>query len=455
MIRLAFIQFIRSGRYAGAGIRIGLFFLLAIGVISLFVGKQFAQQQQQGITDVVQFQQTDFPRQAALHHDDMGLLLYYLKFSVINQTRPLTALAIGQRDVNPSVQSVTIRGLEGQKYDADLTNPANLLLGNVDFSFVLVYLFPLLIIAFTYSIISDEKENGTWSIVAVQSRHLLGFIGQLFLLRLAVVMAVMLLIVALAIPVLGIPLDGVLGLFLGTSVGYILFWFSVCFWVASLQRASSTNAILLLGIWLVLLIVLPAGVNNYITARYPVPEAQATTLAQRKGYHEKWDTDKTATLEKFYAHYPQFRQVPVVDMPTDWRWYYAMQQLGDDESAGQAGELRQKLEQRERASRSIAQFMPTLHTQLQLGELARSGLGNQLRFMDYTSQFHEKMRLYSYPKIFTNAPVLAEKWTDFKVDTFTDEAPIHPLSVLGTFVLFIALFAGLGWFRFRQTIYHL
>lgn len=450
MIRLSFIQFIRSG-----GIRIGLFFLLAVGLVSLLVGKQFVQRQQQAIIDVVQFQQTDFPRQATLHQDDLGLLLYYLKFSVINQARPLTALAIGQRDVNPSVQSVTIRGLEGQKYDADLTNPANLLLGNVDFSFVLVYLFPLLIIAFTYSIISDEKENGTWSIVAVQSQHLLGFVGQLFFIRLTVVLAVLLIIFGLTVPVLAIPLDGTFWLFLGISVGYVVVWFSVSFWVASLQRSSSTNAMVLLGIWLALLIVLPAGVNNYIQTRYPVPEAQATTLAQRKGYHEKWDTDKMVTLDKFYAHYPQLRQIPIVAMPTDWRWYYAMQQLGDDESAGSAGDLRQKLQQRERTSRTIAQFFPTLHTQLQLGELARSGLGNQLRFLDYTGRYHEKMRLYFYPKIFSNAPVLAEKWSGFTVDTFADTTPSSLMAVLGPLLLVIALFVGLGWFRFHQTIYHL
>ena len=268
-------------------------------------------------------------------------------------------------------------------------------------------------------------------------------------------MVVLLLIIALAIPLLGMPLDNPFWLFLGTSVGYILFWFSVCFWVASRQQRSSTNAIVLLGIWLLLLLVLPAGVNNYITARYPVPEAQATALAQRQGYHEKWDTDKTATIEKFYVHYPQFRQVPTVDMPTDWRWYYAMQQLGDDESAEQAGELRKKLEQRETVSRTIAQFIPSLHTQLQLSELARSGLGNQLRFMDYTGRFHEKIRLYFYPKIFSNAPVLGEKWTAFPVDTFTDATPIHPLSILGPLVLLSALFTGLGWYQFRQTIYQL
>lgn len=450
MSRLLFIHFIRS-----VGTRIGLLFLLAIGLISLLVGNQFAQRQQQAVADVVEFQQTDFPRQAALHHDDLGLLLYYLKFSVINQARPLTALAIGQRDVNPSVQSVTIRALEGQKYDADPTNPANLLLGNVDFSFVLIYLFPLLIIAFTYALISGEREAGTWALVAVQSRQLLGFVGRLFLIRLAVLLAVLLLLSGLAVVLLGIPLDGSFWLFLGTSVGYILFWFSVCFWVASLQRRSSTNAILLLGVWLALLVVLPAGINTYLTARYPVPEAQATTLAQRKGYHEKWDIDKTATLEKFYAHYPQFRRVPVTPMPFDWRWYYAMQQLGDDESAGQAGELRQKLQQREGASRTIALFVPTLHTQLQLGELACSGLGNQLRFLDYITRFHEKLRLLFYPKIFTNTSASAYNWSAFQVDTFVDAEAVSPVWVLAPLLLFSALFAGLGLLRFRQTIYHL
>lgn len=450
MLRLLFSQFIRSG-----GVRIGLFLLLAIGLIALLVGRQFQQRQQQALADAIAFQQTDFPRQAALHHDDLGLLLYYLKFSVVNQTRPITALAIGQRDVNPSVQSVTIRALEGQKYDADLTNPANLLLGNVDFSFVLIYLFPLLIIAFTYSIGSDEKETGIWPMIAVQSQRLLGFVGGLFLIRLAVVMAVLLLVGALAIPALGIPLDRTLWLFLDTSVGYVLFWFSICCWVVSGQWASSTNAMLLLGIWLTLLIILPAAVNNYLTIRYPVPEAQASTLAQRKGYHEKWDLDKTATLGKFYAHYPQFRKLPAVATPTDWRWYYAMQQLGDDESADESGNLAQKLRQREAASLAIARFIPTLHVQLQLGELARSGLGNQLNFLAYMSRFHEKTRLYFYPRIFGNASVSSEKWTAMKVDTFADTTPVSASTVLVPLGLFTALFAGLGWRRFRRMIYHL
>ncbi len=450
MFALVFRNFIRSG-----GVRPGLLFLLLAGVASLFVGRQFIDRQRQAANEVYAIQRAEFVRTAAAHVDNLGLLLYYLKFSLVNETLPLSSLAIGQRDVNQSIQSVTIRGLEAQKYDADLTNPTNLLLGNLDFSFVLIYLFPLLIIAFTYNLISEEKESGTWRIVAVQSRNLFGHIGQLVAVRLVAVSGVLGLLVLLAIPFLGIPPNGAFRAFLGTSVLYLLFWFSVCFWVISRQKSSSFNAILLVAIWLGLLVVVPATVNNYIVAKYPVPEALSTTLKQRKGYHEKWDMDKTVTVEKFYAHYPQFRKIPPVNTPTDWRWYYAMQQLGDDESARESAELRTKVGQRDQVSRTIALFIPTLHTQLQLNELARSGLGNQLRFLDQTTRFHEKIRLYFYPKIFRNAPVRAENWSDFPIETFRDVTPINYAALLAPLLLFIGLFAGLGFINFNANIHQL
>lgn len=448
MFTLVFRNFIRSG-----GIRIGLAFLLLAGIASLLVGRQFIDRQRQTAGEVRAIQRSEFVRTAAVHADDLGLLLYYLKFSLINETAPLSSLAIGQRDVNPSIQSVTIRALEAQKYDAELTNPTNLLLGNLDFGFVLIYLFPLLIIAFTYNLISEEKESGTWRIVAVQSRNLMGHIGQLFAVRGVAVVGVFGLVVLGAIPFLGIPLDGAFWAFLALSLLYLLFWFSLCFWVVSRQKSSSHNAMLLVAIWLGLLVIAPAGVNNYIVARYPVPEALATTLKQRKGYHEKWDMDKTATVEKFYAHYPQFRTVATAPMTFDWRWYYAMQQLGDDESARESGELRAKVGQREATSRAIALFIPTLYTQLNLNELARSGLGNQLRFLDETTRFHERIRLYFYLKIFQNAPVKAEKWADFPIETFRDMTPVNYAAMLAPLLLFIGLFAGLGIVNLNRNIH--
>ena len=450
MLTLLFRSFIRS-----TGVRIGLGFLLAAGLVSLLVGRQFLDRQHRNRREVVAAQRAELPRLARFHAEEMGLMLYYAQFALVNETPPLAGLSIGQRDVNPAIQRLTIRGLEAQKYDADLHNPANLLLGNIDFSFVLIYLFPLLIIAFTYSAVSEERENGTWRLVAVQSRHLPGFIAQLFAVRLAVVLGLLGLLLGGAVVGLALPLDAPFGLFAATAVGYVLVWFGICFWVASLHRPSSTNAVLLVTAWLGLLVVVPAGINQYLLTRYPIPEALATAVKQRKAYHEKWDLPPAPTVAKFYAHYPRFRHYPLPSTTFSWLWYYAMQQMGDDESAREAAGLRQKLYQRHAASQRFGWWLPSLHAQLRLNDLARSGLANQVRFLDETTRFHERLRLYFYPKIFSAYPVRNERWDQHPVATFSARSPLRAADFLLPPVLWALLFTGLGWLNFRRNLYRI
>lgn len=446
MLVLLFKNFIRS-----KGTKIGLIFLLLIGFLSLLIGKQFQEKQHDAINEAALYQQEHMARNAAFHKDEMGLLLYYIKFSLVNKTVPINSLAIGQRDVNPSVQSVTIRGLEAQQYDAELNNPNTLLAGNIDFSFVLIYLFPLLIIAFTYNIISEEKESGTWKIVATQSQNTFLYILKLFYIRILSLLSLLTIVLFAAVFFLNIPLDQSFLAFYGLGLLYLLFWFAVCFYMVSLQKNSNFNAVILLTIWLFLIIVLPAAINTYIVSKYPVPEALELTLKQRNAYHEKWDMDKKITMDKFYTHYPQFQNYPLPEAEFSWLWYYAMQQAGDDDSAVESKELQAKLEQRNEAGAFIAFFIPTLHTQLQLNEIAKSDLENQLLFLKATQQFHEKLQLYFYPKIFENAAVPEEKWDQFKVETFEDTSAVKLSKAFLPLFIFNLVFIVLGCMNFRNT----
>jgi len=446
MLALLFKNFIRS-----KGTKIGLFFLLIICFISLLIGQQFQQKQQNNITEAAIYQKEHIARNAAFHKDEIGLLLYYIKFSLVNKTLPINSLAIGQRDVNPSIQSVTIRGLEAQKYDSELNNPNNLLSGNIDFGFVLIYLFPLLIIAFSYNLISEEKESGTWKIVATQSQNTFLYILKLFYIRILSLIALLTIVLFIAIFFLNIPFDLSLFTFYTIAILYILFWFSVSFFIVSLQQHSNFNAVILLTIWLFLIIILPATINTYIVNKYPIPEALELTVKQRNAYHEKWDMDKKITMDKFYNHYPQFKHYPLPNAEFSWLWYYAMQQAGDDDSAKQSRELETKLQQRNKASQLIAQFIPTLHTQIQLNEIAKSDLGNQLLFLKETKHFHEKLRLYFYPKIFNNAAVNKENWSKFKVETFSDSSQISFMKAFLPLLLFNLVLIGFGWRNFKRN----
>lgn len=449
MLTLLFKSFIRSKVAV-----VGLAVVLLTGIISIYIGRQHINKQINSIEKTAHFQQEHIQRNVQYFNKEMGLLLYHLRFSLVNETHPLNGLSIGQRDVNSSIQSITIRNLENQKYDTDLFNPFNLLTGNLDFSFVLIYLLPLLIISFSYNLLSEEKEGGTWRLVSTQVNYPFKLLLRKLLIRATAVFAALTVLLILAAMILSIPPDSSFMATIVIAVLYLLCWFAICLWVISLQRRSNTNAVILLSTWMLLTVVLPGAVNNYILNRYPVPEAMATAVAQREGYHEKWDMDKQPTMEKFYAHYPQFRKYTLPEGEFNWPWYYAMQQMGDDESRVQANAMQEKLWQRERTSASVARFIPTLHTQHMLNTIARAGLSNQLSFLNSTTGFHEKMRLYFYPKIFEGSSVSDEDWKQFEMENFSEAYNINWLSVLMPLILVSLLFIILSAVNFRKSLQH-
>lgn len=446
MFLLHFKKFFRT-----PAARIGLLFILLAGLVSIAVGKRFLQQQQQAYAVAAQHQQHHIEKQVQYFNSDMGLLLYYLRFALVNKVEPLAGLSIGQRDVHPSIQSLTIRNLEGQRYDTDLYNPSNLLMGNLDLGFVFVFLFPLLIIAFTYNLYSEEQEGGTWSLVSVQAPSPIKVLLYNLGVRILAVAGAALLLLAVAAMVLSIPFNAAFAATILLLVLYILFWFALCFWVASWKRSSPVNAVSLLAIWVGLTILSPALVNNYISSAYPVPEALETAIKQRQGYHEKWDMDKGATMAKFYAHYPQFARYPLPDKQFSWLWYYAMQQMGDDDAAKESAALHQKLQQRDHASRTIALALPVLQVQVALNDLAGTGLRNHLQFLDSTQRFHEQMRLQFYPRIFEEQQVSSINWKAFRVQEFREEQLVDWVWLVLPMVLIGCILFGWSYSFFQKV----
>jgi ABC-2 type transport system permease protein len=434
MFQLHTKKFLRSKVAVAA-----LLLTFGIGLVSIYTGKAFLQKQNNAIAATAQYQKEHIERLVKYENKEFGLLMYYLKFAYVNKPLPITALAIGQRDVNSSIQAVTIRGLEAQKYDTDLHNPFNLMMGNLDLSFVILYIFPLLIIVLSFNLLSEEKENGTWCLVDVQTQSSLQFLLQKLLVIALFSLGVLLSLFVASTIILAIPIDQALLQFVGISVLYLLFWLSICFFIVSLNKTSGANAIALLSIWLFLTILLPAAVNNYISTRYPVPEALSTMLKQRDGYHRKWDLPKEATMQQFYAAYPQYKDLKWQAQGFDWLWYYAMQHAGDLDATDDRKALVHKLQARNAISNTIAWFIPSVNLQLQHNELSQSSLSNYVNFLESTTHFHENVRLYFYPKIFAAAPVLQENWSNHLLSYHPSKTYRLPMVNAMSFLLMIGL----------------
>ncbi|MCB0629986.1 MAG: DUF3526 domain-containing protein, partial [Lewinella sp.] len=363
-------------------------------------------------------------------------------------TPALSGLAIGQRDINPSLVSVTIRNLEEQKYATDLMNPMYQLLGNMDFSFVLFYFFPLIIIAFGYNLVSEEKEGGTWRLVLSQTPRPLQMLYVKMGVRYISVLSVLLLLLVIAKFYLQIPVDAAFAIYCLLAVLYISFWFCLVWLVVSFHRSSSRNALILLTAWVLLCMLLPAGLHALVVQWYPAPEAYATVLESRDGYHRQWDRPKEPTIDKFQQRYPQFSSFRHPDGEDfSWLWYYAMQQMGDEQAATAAKLLKEKLRQRAAFSRVAGWFVPTIHTQLTMNALSRSDLLSQVDFLEALEKFHEDKRLYFYPKIFTEAAVSDENWNDFTLEYHAQENRTGWLEAL--LPLLLAGIICMGWAKWN------
>lgn len=448
MYTFLFKQLFRTKAY-----RFGLVFVFVLGFVSMMIGKQFLNTKQSQSAQVAEKQEIHLNRNIELHKDDLGLLLYYLKFSLINQTQPLSALSIGQNDVNPNVRSVKMLVLEGQKYDPDLVNPNKLVYGNLDLSFILIYLIPLLIIAFTFNLISEEEEIGTWRIVRIMSPSKTKYIVDKLMVRVVVILGTLFALFFIASVFIGIPMNGKFFTFLIISSLYALFWFALCFFIISFKKSSSFNASTLLAIWLSLVVLIPSALNNYLTNQYPTPEAFTTMIKQRDGYHKKWDTNKRATLEAFYKTYPQFKEFGYPpEEGFNWLWYYAMHNAGDEEAKEFSTSLENKILAREQQSRLWARFIPTIHTQLAFNDIAQSSLLNQIDFLKQTSQFHEDIRLYFYPKIFSKKTADDVDWSLVQPKYFKQEKTLQPMKTYFPLLISIFLFGGLAFVNFRKRV---
>jgi ABC-2 type transport system permease protein len=75
---------------------------------------------------------------------------------------PLAALAIGQSDLLPYYFKVTTDARETMLAAFEIENPHRLLTGRFDLAFVVVYLYPLLILALTYNLLSSERSRERW-----------------------------------------------------------------------------------------------------------------------------------------------------------------------------------------------------------------------------------------------------------------------------------------------------
>lgn len=307
--------------------------MLLIGMYALYYGRSFEQRQLQTIISLdtayqnrIQKQINSFSadtttkegKSAFENAHDPFMNEYYTHPIIYKMPSALQALSIGQSDNQPFYNNLWLYGdhiyTENQM---ELRNPDKLLSGNFDLAFVTVYLLPLLIIAFSYGVASDDRETGISALLLSQGMLIrkLSIIRLLF--RFFIVAALVILLHTVGFIANGVTCLPTIFYWLATNLLYITFWFSLVYAVVCLQKDSALTALLLVSTWVLFLLVIPSAINN--TSKVKDAERVELSDAQREYSIHIWSLwqAKTAQLQDtLFLVKPEWKSYPIKDTET-------------------------------------------------------------------------------------------------------------------------------------------
>lgn len=322
---------------------------------------------------------------------------------------PLAALSVGQSDLYPYYFQISTNSKQSFLSAYELENPSNLLTGRFDLAFVVVYLLPLLILALSYNLLSSEREQGTMAMVLSQPLSLETLAFGKIALRAIVVLGL-----ALGFSLVGylaaggaLAAGGSLLLWMAVVATYSLLWFGVTVAANALGKSSATNAMLLAGIWLVVVVITPAALNLAVTTSHPIPSRVELVQALREAT-ESANTRSAEVLSQYYTDHPEFLPEEQQPDPNDFTLRsYAVREDVERAIAPVLERYDGQLLRQQTLVNRLKWLSPAVVAQEALNDIAGTGLARYQHFLAVVDRYHEEWRNFFIPMVSARATMTA------------------------------------------------
>ena len=330
---------------------------------------------------------------------DAGSAAYYMFHLTYDLPSELAYVALGSRHELPWKHRLRMLALEGQIYENDPGNPELSYLGKLDFAYLVSIILPLLLIGLLFDLDARERRESRLELLFATSRS-----GKRVLLYRAGA-RVLLLFVAIIAPFLitllfsNATLGAGLGIVLAVSV-HVLFWLAICRIVTSRNVESVTAAAILFGLWLFFTTLVPVVGKFAVERLVKVPDGGDILLTQRETVNDAWDLPVEATMDRFIKDHPEWRGRTEVGDSFEWKWYYAFQQVGDQEAEPLSTALYRGIANRDKQMGLVSVLSPPLLIERWLTRTAKTDVAQHLEYMDCVREFHSDLRDFHYQMLF-------------------------------------------------------
>jgi ABC-2 type transport system permease protein len=369
---------------------------------------------------------------------------------------PLALVAIGQSDLLPPAIRVTTGSKDGFLFADEIDNPANLMSGATDLAFVVVFVYPLVILAMTFNLLAGEREQGTLAMTLASARRPGAALAGKVAARVAAPIAAMLLAVAAGVWIFaGWDRLASLGFaaLLVLVLLYGLFWAALAAAVDGLGRGSAFNALTLVGAWVAITMILPAAINSLAAFAHPAPSRIDMVLAARAA-----STDADRARDASLARYAQ--EHGEAGGPKGGPQEMTLRRLATQEAAFQRVEAivaehdAQLARRRELADR-LGYLSPAYLTYQALADVAGAGEARYRAFLERIRAFHVDWRDFFLSRARAGASLTAQDYAAMPKFTQADEelmaaAPAGQSGLLIGVALPMLLLAALAMRGYRR-----
>ncbi|MCU1325598.1 MAG: hypothetical protein JWN34_968, partial [Bryobacterales bacterium] len=369
------------------------------------------------------------PRQPQSLGRNMGL-----RYAVM-PPHALGSLAIGQSDLYPYYFKVSTNSRQTFLNSDEIENPVHLLAGRFDLAFVILYLFPLVILAFTYNLISSEKEAGILALTLSQPVTLRRVVLSKVALR-----ATFVIVLAALLTVAGVILGGAdlsaegatlrLILWLAVTAAYGAFWFALAVGVNALGRSSATNAMVLAGLWLFFVVLTPSILNVAVKAAYPVPSRIELIQAMRVA-GEDATRQSSHLLARFMEDHPEMTSSASATRgdaahPGEAADYGTLLLAINDATERDVQPVLDRFDGQVAGQQRIVDrfryLSPAIVAQSAFNDLAGSGAHRYNHFLRQVDQYHGQWRRFFAPRILKKEKIAVADIDTLPAFRFSEES---------------------------------
>lgn len=382
-----------------------------------------------------------------------AVVQFQLKPAAVLPVEPLSMLSLGVSDIASSYHRLEVNWsyLHGEE---KINNPLKLLTGNIDLSFLLVYIFPLLLTGLSYNIMSREQEQGTLTLFLVQ-----GGSGTILLMARGLIRWILFftLFMLLAITAPLIQGDGWYELlFWGMiTAAYTLFWCMLICLIAAFRKSSAFNIAAMITAWILLLILLPALFRLQAEEKKATTQAATVAAEQREQEWALWDMPKKALLDSFYSHHPRYRDAAAYDTsPASSRRlmaYYDMVTQRMDRFVANDEAIRKQ----EQAGMAAGYFYnPAVYTQSLLNQVAHTDVADYSHYEDEVKAFHQQWKTYFFPFFFSNRVLSPSDYASIPAFHHTSVSAGYSILRGTSYLLLLSVIMGAAAFYLLNKHYH-